>query len=390
MKITDLDGIVIVTGTDTDAGKTVTTAVIASALKQAGKDVLIVKPYQTGLTPEEPGDVHDAGRLAGIDSENLLEYARCPEPLAPTTSAARAGMTIPSIEEVSARVLVDSDGYDVTLVEGAGGVLVGLDNDGAGVLDLMDSLARRGHEPHVVVATRSVLGTLNHTGLTCNAIRDRGHQVDAIIIGSWPAEPDLAERCNLEEIEDAAGAPLAGVIPAGIGKDPGAVQRTARMFCQDSVSAILAPEADAAVVVRRPPESRGTIRYESRAGAVTPSQVSGFFVGWPKPPSPEKLVEVMDSSFRRVWALDGDRAVGYINAISDGVLTAFLPWLEVLPAYQGQGIGSELVRRIAEQLDGMYSIDLACDDNLVGYYKKLGFLHLDAMGLRRPENVIAE
>lgn len=227
MKITDLDGIVIVTGTDTDAGKTVTTAVIASALKQAGKDVLIVKPYQTGLAPEEPGDVHDAGRLAGIDSENLLEYVRCPEPLAPTTSAARAGMTIPSIEEVAARVLVDSDGYDVTLVEGAGGVLVGLDNDGAGVLDLMDSLARRGHEPHVVVATRSVLGTLNHTGLTCNAIRDRGHQVDAIIIGSWPAEPDLAERCNLEEIEDAAGAPLAGVIPAGIGKDPAAVQRTA-------------------------------------------------------------------------------------------------------------------------------------------------------------------
>ena len=44
----------------------------------------------------------------------------------------------------------------------------------------------------------------------------------------WPAEPDLAERCNLEEVEDAATAPLAGVIPAGIGKDPEAVQQTAR------------------------------------------------------------------------------------------------------------------------------------------------------------------
>ena len=54
MNIIDLDGIVIVTGTDTDAGKTVTTAVIAAALKQAGKDVLIIKPYQTGLAPEEP------------------------------------------------------------------------------------------------------------------------------------------------------------------------------------------------------------------------------------------------------------------------------------------------------------------------------------------------
>lgn len=228
MNITDLNGIVIVTGTDTDVGKTVTTAVIASALKQSGKDVTIIKPYQTGLDHDESGDVHDAGWLASIDADNVLEYVRCPEPLAPTTSAARAGMTIPSIEEVATRILVDSDGHDATLVEGAGGVLVGLDNDGSGVLDLMDALTRRGHEPHVIVVTRSVLGTLNHTGLTCHAIRDRGHQVDAIVIGSWPDRPDLAERCNLEEIEDAAGAPLVGVIPAGIGQDPEAVQQTAR------------------------------------------------------------------------------------------------------------------------------------------------------------------
>ena len=232
MNITDLNGIVIVTGTDTDVGKTVTTAVIASALKQAGKDVTIIKPYQTGLAPDKPGDVHDAGRLAGIDTDNLLEYVRCPEPLAPTTSAARAGMIIPSVEEVATRILVDSDGHDVTVIEGAGGVLVGLDNDGSGVLDLMDALTRRGHEPPVIVAVRSVLGTLNHTGLTCSAIRDRGHQVDAVVIGSWPVDPDLAERCNLEEIEDAAGAPLAGVIPAGIGRDPEAIQQTARDFGQ--------------------------------------------------------------------------------------------------------------------------------------------------------------
>ena len=96
----------------------------------------------------------------------------------------------------------------------------------------MDALTRRGHEPHVIVAVRSVLGTLNHTGLTCSAIRDRGHQVDAVVIGSWPVDPDLAERCNLEEIEDAAGAPLAGVIPAGIGRDPEAIQQTARDFGQ--------------------------------------------------------------------------------------------------------------------------------------------------------------
>lgn len=81
----------------------------------------------------------------------------------------------------------------------------------------------------------------------------------------------------------------------------------------------------------------------------------------------------MDSSYRRVWALDGERAVGYINALSDGVLTAFIPWLEVHADYQNRGIGAELVRWIILELDGMYSIDLVCDDNLAGYYERLGF-----------------
>lgn len=124
------------------------------------------------------------------------------------------------------------------------------------------------------------------------------------------------------------------------------------------------------------------ITYLTDAGSVRADQVEGFFVGWPSPPSAQKLVEVMDASYRRVWALDGDRAVGYINAISDGVLTAFLPWLEVLPEYQGRGIGTELVRRIVDQLDDMYSVDLACDDDVVGFYEHLGFFRLTAMGRR--------
>lgn len=124
------------------------------------------------------------------------------------------------------------------------------------------------------------------------------------------------------------------------------------------------------------------ITYRTGVGSVAPNQVSGFFVGWPVPPSVEKLIEVMDSSYRRVWALEGERVVGYINAISDGVLTAFIPWLEVHPDYQGQGIGTELVNRLVAQLEGMYSIDLACDEDLIGYYERLGFFSFTAMGKR--------
>lgn len=127
------------------------------------------------------------------------------------------------------------------------------------------------------------------------------------------------------------------------------------------------------------------ITYRTGVGSVAPNQVSGFFVGWPVPPSVEKLIEVMDSSYRRVWALEGERVVGYINAISDGVLTAFIPWLEVHPDYQGQGVGTELVNRLVAQLEGMYSIDLACDEDLIGYYERLGFFSFTAMGKRNRD-----
>ena len=55
-----------------------------------------------------------------------------------------------------------------------------------------------------------------------------------------------------------------------------------------------------------------------------------------------------------------------------------------MPEYQGQGIGQELLRRIVSELDGMYSIDLACDEHLIGYYERLGFVQGTAMIMRNP------
>ena len=58
----------------------------------------------------------------------------------------------------------------------------------------------------------------------------------------------------------------------------------------------------------------------------------GFFVGWPHPPSPETHLRVLRGSAYVVLALDGEQVVGYITAITDGVLAAYIPHLEVLPA----------------------------------------------------------
>jgi ribosomal protein S18 acetylase RimI-like enzyme len=98
----------------------------------------------------------------------------------------------------------------------------------------------------------------------------------------------------------------------------------------------------------------------------------GFFAGWPNPPSPETHLRVLYGSSHIVLARDGEQVVGYITAITDGVLAAYIPHLEVLPAYKGQGIGSELVRRMLDKLRDLYMIDLICDTDVQPFYERLG------------------
>ena len=126
------------------------------------------------------------------------------------------------------------------------------------------------------------------------------------------------------------------------------------------------------------------IQYTSHTEDLNSSQLAGFFEGWPNPPSPETHLEILRGSYRVVLAIDSDtgQVVGFVNAISDGVLAAYIPLLEVLPDYRGRGIGSELVRRLQAQLEGLYMVDLVCDPELEAYYARLGFSPLLAMTQR--------
>lgn len=128
------------------------------------------------------------------------------------------------------------------------------------------------------------------------------------------------------------------------------------------------------------------IEYTDRLGGVEARHLEGFFVGWPTPPSPERHLEVLRGSAAVVLARDGEQVVGFVNAIGDGVLSAYIPLLEVLPDYQGRGIGSELVRRLVARLDDLYIVDLCCDAELEPFYLRLGFRTLDrGMGIRNYE-----
>ncbi|MEX0674152.1 MAG: GNAT family N-acetyltransferase [Gaiellaceae bacterium] len=125
------------------------------------------------------------------------------------------------------------------------------------------------------------------------------------------------------------------------------------------------------------------IEYADSLDGVEPRHLEGFFVGWPHPPSPERHLELLRGSAAVVLARDGERVVGFVTATSDGVLSASIPLLEVLPEYQGRGIGSELVRRLLAALGGLYMIDLSCDAELEPFYARLGFRALErGMGIR--------
>lgn len=127
------------------------------------------------------------------------------------------------------------------------------------------------------------------------------------------------------------------------------------------------------------------IEYRESVEGIKPSQLQGFFVDWAVRPSPERHLDILDGSDHVVLALDGERVVGFVNAISDGVVSAYIPILEVLPEYQGQGIGSELMRKILGRLESLYMVDLCCDADLEPFYGRFGMTVWDrGMGIRRP------
>lgn len=213
--------ILVVTGTDTEVGKTVATAAVAAAAVGARRSVAVLKPAQTGVAPGEPGDVAEVVRLAGA-SVTGAELARYPEPLAPGTAARRAGMPPVRPQQAAEAARELAERHDLVLVEGAGGLLVRFDDEGGTLADVAATL-----DAPVLVVARAGLGTLNATALTVEALGARKLACAGVVIGSWPAEPDLAARCNLEDMRSAAGAALAGMLPAGAGSRAPAGFRTA-------------------------------------------------------------------------------------------------------------------------------------------------------------------
>lgn len=210
--------VLVVSGTGTEVGKTVATAAVAAVAVADGRSVAVLKPAQTGLAPGERGDAEEAVRLSGAAAWH--ELARYPEPLAPATAARRAGLPPVRPADVAETAEKLAAEYDLVLVEGAGGLLVRLDDDGGTLADVAGMLSAR-----VLVVAPAGLGTLNATELTTRELGRRGLTPAGVLVGTWPARPGLAARCNVTDLPTVTGVPLVGAVPEGAGGWPPAVFR---------------------------------------------------------------------------------------------------------------------------------------------------------------------
>jgi ribosomal protein S18 acetylase RimI-like enzyme len=123
------------------------------------------------------------------------------------------------------------------------------------------------------------------------------------------------------------------------------------------------------------------VEYHSDLSRISPEDLQGFFSGWPDPPSPQTHRRLLAGTTHFVVAVPSatSSVVGYITAMSDGVLSAYISHLEVLPDFRRRGIGSALVRSVLERLDGIYMVDLTCDPDVQPFYEALGLQRWSAM-----------
>jgi dethiobiotin synthetase len=180
-----------VTGTDTNVGKTVLSALLVAAL-----DGTYWKPIQTGSS--EGTDRQTVIRWAELPEERALPETYCFEPpVSPHLAAQWSGVTI-SLDKIRKPALASKAPL---IIEGAGGALVPI-NDSKTMLDLMRHVAAP-----VVIASRTALGTINHTLLTVKALREAGVEIRGVVmIGK-------ENRDNERAIEHYGKVAIAGRIP---------------------------------------------------------------------------------------------------------------------------------------------------------------------------------
>jgi dethiobiotin synthetase len=177
---------VVVTGTDTNVGKTFVTAALARMLVARGRRVVAIKPFESGALDGNG----DGELLAVATGQRAPRHAlvRLRDPLSPAMAADREGVEL-DLDVVRARIVDLARSADVAFVEGAGGVLSPL----TWSTDITH-LARQ-LEAELVLVAADRLGTLSATHCAVQVLLDTWLLPTAIVL-SHPAEPDLSTGNN--------------------------------------------------------------------------------------------------------------------------------------------------------------------------------------------------
>ncbi len=195
-----------ITGTDTEVGKTVVSCALARGLRREGVDVGVMKPAETGVSALGPLDARALMKAAEVNDEiDLVCPIQFDMPAAPRASARAVGANV-SIDRIVSAFDELSARHDFMLVEGAGGLLVPLDEK-----TTMADLARRLALPVLVVA-RTSLGTINHTLLTLEACATRELDVAGVVLSHSTGRLSDADTGNLEILKESLGDRLVGEI----------------------------------------------------------------------------------------------------------------------------------------------------------------------------------
>ena len=210
--------VVHIVGTDTDIGKSHVLVTLTKQLRGAGKRVWIHKPIACGVWDGETAeDGRTASDLIGDQQDPATVCPlQFPAPISPHLAAAQAGATVLLSELLTnARQLwqaAQTAGIDFLLIEGAGGILSPLTNDGGNQADLVRLI------PGItLLVARPDLGTINHTALTAHALRTLARPADGLIINHSReiSAQDPATATAPSACVEASQVPLVQEIPYG-------------------------------------------------------------------------------------------------------------------------------------------------------------------------------
>ena len=198
-----------ITGTDTDVGKTIVTAGLAAAIQKKGVDIGIMKPFAAGTSQSVGFKSKDTELLANAakvnDPEDLVNPQFFNIPASPYTAAQNLGVDV-DVQLIMNSFKQLSKIHDMMLVEGMGGIMTPI------LRNYFVTNLIREMNLDVILITRSRIGTINHTLMTCKMCVDNGIRIKGIIINNFDIDgyPPTELKRDMEKLTTF---PVLGIIP---------------------------------------------------------------------------------------------------------------------------------------------------------------------------------